>query len=61
VRLIPISYGIGYVVGLSVAWVRTQLRGTTLREEAEELPQRCGLVCAVLYTAILVTGLLGLL
>ena len=57
-RLLPIAYGIGYVIGLFAAFVKSLVLGTRLRDEAEELPLYVGLFAAALYLIILIRGLL---
>jgi hypothetical protein len=59
VRLIPVAYGIGYVLGVLAAAVRSLWHGTTLADEARELPLFTGLVVAPAYTAYLIGGLLS--
>jgi hypothetical protein len=57
-RLLPIAYGAGHVMGLFGALVRSILRGTRLRDEAEEVPIYAGLTIAGLYLAVWARGVL---
>jgi hypothetical protein len=59
VRLIPVAYGIGYVAGVVVAILNSARRGTTLREEAAEMPLYVGAAFAVCYASHLLGRLLS--